>query len=497
MPRKRTTIVELLKTVAVVALLAALVCLCTIYMLSYQAMGGYTFTKYTMTTLSGESMKYQYADYFDASFASPKFVGFSARVHGENIGFHCLGGENDTVASSLVPFYERLFDEEGTVTALTEEEGAQLFSSLLGEDHIYAVYENDLPKSLIYALATEDAAAREISDEYIREIVIVADEYLYSGVSMVPAGVQVYTEIFTFYAVARDSMGNYYRYDTSFVPQVPTDISFNTNYYLTYTTEESYFYYEYADLFEKDAYFGDGLALFATDTTAVLSATHGKLPHRQLSFSTDAPDKEIVNALLGALLMNPEMVTSFTDGNGVRFYYDEGCNASFSPDGVLEYTAHEEEGLSLSELFEYRTQEERYDARDYVGASLVLLRALEKAAHGEQSAYTPVLSRVLYDGNTTTVTFGYAVDGLPIYLDGNGEVLSLEFEGGILKRVSYLLRSVSASYFDSSAADMMWDLRIAAENGMSCAEYAYAYFLEEEELSGAVLVGRSMGEAVS
>ncbi len=495
MQRKKTNIPELLKSAAVVILLVALICLCASYMLSYQRAGGYAFTKNTMATLSGESVKYQYADHFKPSYASPKFVGFSARELGKNAGFHCLGGENEAVSASLLPFYRELFGENGSAEALSADEGKALFSEALAGDHIYAAYENDLPKSLIYALAAEDATVREISNEYIREILIVPERHLFNGVSTMPAGVQVYTAIHTFYAVARDTNGNYYRYLTDYIPEAPTDVSFNTNYYLTYTTAESYFYYEYACMMETDLYFEPyDFTRKVSDTTAVLTSEHGLLPQKEITLRATYPEADMANALLGALLINPEKVTSFTDSSGVRFYYDEGSNVSVSPNGILEYHAFGEEGLSLSELFEYRTEAELYDARDYVGAALVLVHNLEYAAHPQGCDYDLYLSRVLYDGNLTTVTFGCASDGLPLYFNGNAELLRLVFGDGMLKEVSYTPRDFSSTHFAASSADMLWDLRVAVTNMRERNEYAYAYYLYNGESAGAELVGRKTEE---
>ncbi len=489
--KKENLILEHIKTAAVLLLMVLLVCLCVIYMLSYQRSGEYAFTKNTMQTLGGESVKYQYADYFESSYISPKLIVFSAKTHGDNIGFYTLGGEYAEVYESLLPFYEKLFSEKGSMEVLSAEEGAALFESLSKDDYIYISYENDLPKALIYAMSIENEVAPSGSDEYIREILLVPGEYLYDGVSLVPAGRQIYTSVYTFYAVARDSVGNYYRYTTDFVPSSPSDISFNTNYYLTYTTIDSYFSCEFAGLYETDAYmehqgFGDKV----TDTTLMIEELGAAFLEKNVSVSPYYPVQSEMDALLGALLMNPEQVTSFTDGSGVRFYYDEGRNASISPRGRLEYTAYGEEGLPLSDLFEYPSANEIYDARDYVGASLMLAHSLEAAA-GFDAPYDLFISGIYFDGNTIQVTFGYAVGGLPLYFDGLSEVLSFEYENGMLKKVCYDLKRIAISQHTGESSDMIWTLRSALAENHEKMEYAYGYlFRLEEEHVTTELVGR-------
>ena len=72
--RGEKRIIEIVKTIAVAVFLVLLVCLCVIYMLSYQ--GGQTaeFTRNMMERLTGESIKYQYLDYFEQPYTMPEFL---------------------------------------------------------------------------------------------------------------------------------------------------------------------------------------------------------------------------------------------------------------------------------------------------------------------------------------------------------------------------------------------------------------------------------------
>ncbi len=492
--KRKFEILEFCKTVAVLVLMVALVCLCLIYMLSYQTAGQYAFTKDMMQTLGAESVKYQYADHIRSSYAAPKFIGFSAKEYGDDIGFHTLGGENAEVASSLLPFYEKLFSEEGEMRPLSEEEGSALFSAAMKGDHIYVVYETDIPKSLLYAMTAENAMLPATSREYLRELILFPDRYLYDGVSLRPTGMQVYTSIYTFGAVARDSEGNYYRYSTSFAASAPEDISFNTNYYLAYTTSDAYFSYVFAEESARDdAFFAKYLSRHVTDTTVIPTAYSGEYPFSRMSVSSLYPEEAVMNALMGTLLMNPEQATSFTDADGVKFYYEEGRNISISPSGHLEYTAYGEEGLPLSDLFEYHATNEAYDMQDYLGASLMLARSLEQALNAEHDC-TLFLSDIDTAEDRITVTFGYAADGIPLYFDGYSGVLSLEFEAGMLKRVSYDLkevRSADDTEADFDAAETLWLLRAAIAKSEEEQEYAYGYFFtQEREHSAAVICAR-------
>ena len=85
--RQENKVLEIIKTIAVAVLLVMLVCLCILYMLSYQ--GGQTaeFTRTMMDRLTGESIKYQYLEYFERPYTLPEFIGFSYGRADEKIGF--------------------------------------------------------------------------------------------------------------------------------------------------------------------------------------------------------------------------------------------------------------------------------------------------------------------------------------------------------------------------------------------------------------------------
>ncbi len=486
--RKRIAFIELFKTIAVVFLMVTLVCLCVIYMLSYQRTETAVFTKDKMQELSGQSVQYQYADYLEASYVSPKWIGVSAKNFGENLGFFTLGGENEAIVNSVLPFYEKLFSSQGKVEKLTSEVGEPLFESLLADNYIYIAYETDLPKSIIYTLFSENSMLPAISDEYIREIVIAPGRYLYDGISTVPFGTKVYTSVYTFYAMARDSEGNYYRYTTEFSPSKTDDVCFNTNYYLSYTVSDTNFTYEFAGLYEADIGFcAQGFEERTYFTMPVISDSGEAFSGDTVSISTYTPPVQGMEELLLAFLINPERATSYTDAQGTKFYHDEGKNLSVSADGKLEYTSYTGQGLALSSLFEYRSDDESYDVRDYVGASLMLVRALEQSL-GEDQERSLFLSGIYSDGTELSVSFGLAYGGVPIYRNGNAELMRFVFEGGLLKSASCELILLKVSKQLRETVDCIWQLRLALSSNTEKREYGYAYLFDDETESGKITV---------
>lgn len=150
--RDSTKIWEVVKTVILAVLLVMLVCLCILYMLSYQGSSSYGFTKDTMNRLSGESVKYKYLNYFDESCTLPDFIGFSNGR--ESFGFSYGLGVIETVYSDVLQFYDKLFGSEGEVTVLTPEEGEAAFLESMKGRYIYISYFCDLPKSVSSARRT-------------------------------------------------------------------------------------------------------------------------------------------------------------------------------------------------------------------------------------------------------------------------------------------------------------------------------------------------------
>ena len=180
--RDSARIWEIVKTVIFAVLLVMLVCVCILYMLSYQGTSSYGFTKDTMNRLSGESVKYKYLNYFDASCTLPDFIGFSDGR--DSIGFSYGIGAVEAVYSDVLRFYDKLFGSEGEVTVLTPEEGEAAFSESMRGRYIYISYFCDLPKSVILGTADPDKIFSGISGEYIKEIFIAPEKYLYEGITI-------------------------------------------------------------------------------------------------------------------------------------------------------------------------------------------------------------------------------------------------------------------------------------------------------------------------
>ncbi len=486
---KKERLLETLKDLLVFVLLVALVCLCAIHMLSYQGQKSPAFTKEKMAAISGDTARHQYIGYFDESYCLPEFIGISYHERGR-FGF-CTESGLAAANGSLVLFYEKLFGEDGEVEALSAEEGEKLFeAALFSDNYIYASYTCDLPKTVIGSMANMDADG--MTGEYIREIFIVPDEYIGTGdirgpLNLLSSG----SAIYTFAAIARDSAGNYYRYTTDYVPKLPTDISFNQNFCFAYSTLEGAATYDFAALLETDTYLENmHFSEKVTDTTVVFRSDNA-LPLSILDVSVEAVDENLAGAYLQALLINPEKASQYTDENGTRFYFDGGRNVIITTDGTLTYSAPEG-GISVEDLFGGRMSEGDVSVYEYIGAALALAETLETVKNMSDSApYSLAFSEIGYDGEILTVSLGYRAGGLPVYINGTDDILTVAFSRGSICGVTYHLRALRGAQGEANVPQMLWTLRSAIADTDGTYAYHYAYVITNYEIDVRVVGDRA------
>ncbi len=470
---KREKIREWIKSITLGILLVALVCLCVVYILSFSGAHAYEFTKDDMEGISQESLRVKYLSYWKASFSAPAFIGFSSKNDGENIGFYTLGGENTEVYQSVFPFFEKLFGKEGYSERMESAEGEALFHALLNGDYIYLSYACDLPLSVIVSMTDENAAYQGTSDVYISELLIAPKELLTHT-----------SQGYSFYALARDSRGNYYRYSTDFSSFEEGDAAFHKNYYLTYTKAENRLPYEFACIWEEDGFLMEnGFSRKIKDTSVI--------PLCALSYPTVFSEAYVMkeketNALLEAFSLNPEKASSYKEDSGNIFYFDKGKHLCFQPDGFMVYNLHHTEPLPLDHIFPWNFAKEDYGTADYLVASFLLLETLTEA-HGETECDF-YISGIRYDGEKLRVNFGYAVSGLPVYFEGQTDAFTLEFSSGVLQSAKYRLRTVKQMPDVGEAQDFLWSLRSLISKNEDCRQYFYGYYVSGKQSYFNVLV---------
>lgn len=478
---KRETIREYLKSIALGILLVALVCLCVIYIVSFSGAKAYAFTKQDMENISKGSLRMEYLSHWDIAFSAPSFMGFSSKQDGENIGFYTLGGENAEVYETVFPFFEKLFGIEGYMESMTSQEGENLFRALLKGDYIYLSYACDLPISVIVSMTDENAVYEGASDVYIRELLIVPKDYLRETAFY---GEDRQLSVYSFYALARDSRGNYYRCSTDFIPADDGDVSFHKNYYLSYTKAENRLPYEFACVWEADDFFSaNGFSEKVQDTSVI---PLGSPVSPGISSETYEMDEKEMHGILEIFSLNPEKASSYRHENGNIFYFDKGKHLCFQTDGVMIYNPYGTEPLPLENIFPWSLVKEEYGMSDYLVASFLMLKDLAEA-YGETDCDF-YLSRIDYDGETLRICFGSSAFGLPVSFEGQTDTLTFEYAAGKLQCAKYCFRTVRKTEDARQAQDYIWTLRSLILKNAECRRYFYGYYVSDKQSYFDVLV---------
>ena len=200
-----------------------------------------------------------------------------------------------------------------------------------------------------------------------------------------------------------------------------------------------------------------------------------------------AGDSDIHN-ILEAFFMNPEKVSSYTDEKGIHYYFDEGKTVSVEPDGILHYSSHETDGISLEMLFGWNSGEEEYDIFDYFGAAFIAAHTLRKAY--SQTNCDLYISGIYYDGADLKICFGYAAAGFPLYFNGASDMMSFTFSADMLKSAEYHFWTVHTTAYVSDLPDLVWTLRSVLPEEEEQQRYFYGYhFSKNQTRTGAEILG--------
>ncbi len=468
--------IEIVKNTAIAALLVALVCLCTIYLFSYQGSATPAFTREAFEALDDESVRYRYQNYLSPAYTRPSFIGLSATALGEPVGF-CRGGTDiEELYEEITSFFGKLFGTGSRSQILSAAEGESAFLAALAGDYIYLSFPCDLPKSVLLALTEPAAMAGGVSGEYLRELLIVPEEEAVSGVVMLKNGMLAHQTVFGFSALARNADGIWYRFTTSYVPDSLDAVGFHTNLYAAYNTIANAFPFQFACLIREDAFLtANGFSEKVTDTTVIPGSAIFQ-PSLVMTRKTRGEDE--LRALLETLYMKPQKVSVYTDEAGTRYYFDEGETLKISTDGVVEYVASEENGIPLSTILGYPGTGREYGVSDHLGAVLILLNSLDTVrAVRETAGMDVVLCGIVFDGETVTFRFGYTQDNLPVFVNGRTEHVRISVRDGKICEVVCDAAMFGEGENFKRIPDMMLTLRtyLLKDSGRCRALPAYAF----------------------
>lgn len=409
---------EYAKTVLLCLLAVIMVCLSSAYIFGFGNAGSSEFTENDLYRLRLKQSKSPYTDRFSSEYIDPYFVGI--RCGEKKRG---LFSRTEDLYAELSEYLPGLIGAEGNMIRLSEESGRKIMKEIILGDYIYIKYRSELPRSIIYYMTFPDRMAENVSDEYIRELLI------YPTGSAIPLydedGKTV--EIYSYAALAKNDAGEYFIYTCETVPASFDDLYINKKRLSSYNIiggvrfDFAYELDDTAPLYE--------MALIA-DSAQIEKASFDVIP------SDDVLDATLV----GSFSLNYEKAALFVDYDGGKTYFEEGQNIRIGVDGRVTYTVTGDVGgVKMSDLG--CGLESGFSVYDYVGCSLLLL-ARTNIATGDAHH---VITGVFNSGDNVVVTFGISLGGIPVSMYGTTDLIRFEFSKGKLVKAYMTLVSVSSS----------------------------------------------------
>lgn len=410
--------VEYIKTVLLCVLAVAMVCLTVVYIFGFGNASSPDFTENDLYRLQLKQSKSPYTGRFSEKYIDPYFVGI--RCGEKKRG---LFSGTEKLYAALSEYLPGLIGAEGNMIRLSEENGKSIMRDVILGDYIYIKYRAELPRSIIYYMTFPDRMAENVSDEYIRELLI------YPTGSAIPLldedGKTV--DIYSYAALAKNDAGEYFIYTCEGTPSSFDDLYINKKRLSSYDITGGV-RFDFAYELENTA------SLYETAVIA------DSIPIEKASLDVIPSDDVLDATLVGAFSLNYEKAAVFVDFDGGKTYFEEGQNVRIGVDGKVTYTVTGDVGgVKMSDLG--CGLDSGFSVYDYVGCSLLLLSRTD-IAFGD--AY-PVITGVFRSGDSVAVTFGLSLGGIPVSLYGTTDLIRFEFSHGKLVKADMTLISATLS----------------------------------------------------
>ena len=412
--------VELIKTVVCAVLLVSLVCLCAIYIFGFGGVPNAGLSKSVMAALKRQSSKNEYSRYFSADYVIPEFIGVVSS-DGRRVGAFADTADVKvrTLYSGFSVYLKQTFGGEGKVSSLSRAEGERKWREVLSGDSIYMDFCGEIPRSIIYFMTFPDASDENVGNEFISELAIfpVGEPTVIKSTDVY--GGETISKLYAFSVLARNRHGEYYLFESDFVPKTFTDVYFGM---------ERIFSYNMSGMFSFEFDYGDcytGMTVRTED----LSAPEVFITPRDITGSEEATSR-----MAEAFGINYEKSARYYESDGAVSYIEEGHNIKLYRDGRIVYTVTGNAGgVRLN------SGSGNSDIYDYIGMSIKLIKA-----SGAGDNVSLRLRGIYRNGKNTEVVFGYSCNNLSVS-DGDGGLLRFEFSGEKLVTAELALYDIQST----------------------------------------------------
>lgn len=195
---------------------------------------------------------------------------------------------------------------------------------------------------------------------------------------------------------------------------------------------ESVINYSYELNFDKD--FGDQktfispmVPVYATPFLSKVVASENPL------MRGDEVNSNVINKILSVFSINPNTVRRYTEADGTSVYVENNGILRISRDGIISFTANDT-GIELEDS----------------GHKLIPLARFIDSINSASGSRKDMTLTSSVTSDTTSYTFDYIINGLPVKHDNTSAVIA-KIENGYLKEYTHILRSYSFTGQESPA----------------------------------------------
>jgi len=162
-----------------------------------------------------------------------------------------------------------------------------------------------------------------------------------------------------------------------------------------------------------------------------------------------------ISQLLSTLQFNPNTNSRYTESSGTEVVMDAGRSVRIRADGSVHYQSNDESTLSIDAVDEQPTLAEAVD-----GVS-TLLNTLLSSTNSEA---TPFLEGISQSEHSTTLTFGYQINGVPVAFSNGKPAASVTLSGTVVSSLTLQFRQYTSTAANTVLLPLRQALAIASQH---------------------------------
>lgn len=380
--------------VIIALLLVCMVCLCIIYLFSFEKTNEVELSKDDVTRIRTGNAKLQYTKLFDQKYVLPTYFALCSNGSDDYVLFSNETRMNNLL-SNIKPLFSDLINEETFIIKMVDEDAGVYYRDALSGNGILLEWHDVILSDILYSICFKS----DIPNGYYSGIPIKKMFILPSDDSC---------EIILF-----DSTSNIYIFRNTYDSNED-----NKGLSIYNSIDKSQMtIFDFAMNIKQDNVIYKGLS----DDTVIPR----EIRYRNIELEKYSVDTITLNSnMFESLNIGLAKASIYTEPNGSVIYMHEGKRLYIKNDGTIEYTSDETSGLSLYDMIGLG---QNYELMDYVGACFTFL----DSAGFNFGSGTVYLKSIGVNGREVNISFGLMYNGVAI-LYGDNNAYSFRFINGTL-----------------------------------------------------------------